>query len=287
MYHLRPSSKSRGPAAGSLALWLLLAFAACGPALGGSPRAPEAPVPAPPTADEAKASLIRAYPEQLDRFDGDLLVWRDGTRMPFDDGLGVKSPADRLERADIEEMFAQRYVAGPMTGVPAVEFDPGRARNAALFDKLYGRCDRGDVERQLVDVVWLPSKWGKTVKATRVNGVSKRLEEVSRDLDQLPASFDVYLFPPAGTYNCRRIAGTSRQSPHGYGIAIDLAAARANYWRWESPGDGGYRRYRNSIPMEIVAIFEKHGFIWGGKWYHFDTMHFEYRPELLGLSGRR
>ncbi|MEJ2663631.1 MAG: M15 family metallopeptidase, partial [Spirochaetia bacterium] len=27
--------------------------------------------------------------------------------------------------------------------------------------------------------------------------------------------------------------------------------------------------------------FEKYGFIWGGKWYHYDTMHFEYRPELL------
>ena len=32
--------------------------------------------------------------------------------------------------------------------------------------------------------------------------------------------------------------------------------------------------------MEIVRIFEKHGFIWGGRWYHYDTMHFEYRPEL-------
>ncbi|WP_265937085.1 M15 family metallopeptidase [Aliarcobacter butzleri] len=28
-------------------------------------------------------------------------------------------------------------------------------------------------------------------------------------------------------------------------------------------------------------MFEKYGFIWGGRWYHFDTMHFEYRPELL------
>ena len=38
----------------------------------------------------------------------------------------------------------------------------------------------------------------------------------------------------------------------------------------------------NHIPLEIVAIFERHGFIWGGKWSHYDTMHFEYRPELLG-----
>ena len=37
----------------------------------------------------------------------------------------------------------------------------------------------------------------------------------------------------------------------------------------------------NQIPIQIVRIFEKHGFIWGGFWYHFDTMHFEYRPELL------
>ncbi|MDP3291618.1 MAG: M15 family metallopeptidase, partial [Sulfuricurvum sp.] len=27
-----------------------------------------------------------------------------------------------------------------------------------------------------------------------------------------------------------------------------------------------------------------HGFIWGGRWYHYDTMHFEYRPELLASS---
>jgi hypothetical protein len=35
------------------------------------------------------------------------------------------------------------------------------------------------------------------------------------------------------------------------------------------------------MPREIVDAFERHGFIWGGRWYHYDTMHFEYRPELL------
>jgi D-alanyl-D-alanine carboxypeptidase len=42
--------------------------------------------------------------------------------------------------------------------------------------------------------------------------------------------------------------------------------------------------YRNEIPLEIVHIFEKHGFIWGGKWYHYDTMHFEYRPEIIATA---
>jgi hypothetical protein len=41
------------------------------------------------------------------------------------------------------------------------------------------------------------------------------------------------------------------------------------------------RKHYESDSQEIVDIFERHGFIWGGKWYHFDTMHFEYRPELL------
>ncbi len=73
-------------------------------------------------------------------------------------------------------------------------------------------------------------------------------------------------------------ASRSQRSMHGYGIAIDLASAQADYWRWS----GGERaRYRNRLPAEIVAAFERHGFIWGGRWRHFDTMHFEYRPELI------
>ena len=35
------------------------------------------------------------------------------------------------------------------------------------------------------------------------------------------------------------------------------------------------------IPVEIVEPVEAEGFSWGGKWYHYDTMHFEYRPELF------
>jgi peptidoglycan LD-endopeptidase CwlK len=38
---------------------------------------------------------------------------------------------------------------------------------------------------------------------------------------------------------------------------------------------------RNNHPQEIVALFEKQGLIWGGKWSHFDLMHGKYRPEML------
>ncbi len=68
---------------------------------------------------------------------------------------------------------------------------------------------------------------------------------------------------------------------HAYGAAIDINTAHVDYWRWTLNGSGELR-WQNKIPIQIVRIFEKHGFIWGGYWYHYDTMHFEYRPELLG-----
>ena len=38
---------------------------------------------------------------------------------------------------------------------------------------------------------------------------------------------------------------------------------------------------QKTFPSAIVSLFEDNGFIWGGKWEHFDLMHFEYRPELI------
>ena len=67
---------------------------------------------------------------------------------------------------------------------------------------------------------------------------------------------------------------------HAYAAAIDINAKYSNYWRWGS-GSKGEPIWRNQIPIQIVRIFERHGFIWGGYWYHYDTMHFEYRPELV------
>jgi hypothetical protein len=37
----------------------------------------------------------------------------------------------------------------------------------------------------------------------------------------------------------------------------------------------------------VVRYFEDEGFVWGGKWLMFDTIHFEYRPEILVLNGLR
>jgi hypothetical protein len=114
-------------------------------------------------------------------------------------------------------------------------------------------------------------------------GIDKKLESIIADLEALGPEYHPWLMPPGGSFNYRPVAGTSRLSPHSFGIAVDIAVPPSHYWLWEKTGAG---EYKNSIPWAIVEIFENHGFIWGGKWYHFDTMHFEYRPELI-LKARK
>lgn len=207
--------------------------------------------------------------------------------MVIDDGLREKNFEARLNNPDIEDQFYIPYPLGQLGAPPPVNSDPGRIRYAPLWDKMYGRCEEGEVERRMVEIDWLPRHSRQKLKVTSVNGVAEQLMAVSQALERLPREFLRFLQPSAGTYNCRRIAGTQRGSPHGYGIAIDINPQFADYWRWRQKGTSGTYSYRNRIPHQIVEIFEKHGFIWGGKWYHYDTMHFEYRPELIALARSR
>ncbi len=232
------------------------------------------------TPAEAGRRLQVAYPDQIAGVADGQITWRDGTSLAIDDGRGAKSFNDLLTSPDLQDIFTIEYPTG-IPSPPPVDADPGRARPEDFFDRMYGNCRKGEVAKNLVHVAWMPSRGKATIKVTRVNGVADKLRAVSAELEALPKSFDVYLTPVAGTYACRVIAGTERLSTHGHGIAIDIALKRAHYWRWSKPDAAGHYRWKNDIPVEIVRIFEKHGFIWGGRWYHYDTMHFEYRPELL------
>jgi hypothetical protein len=228
--------------------------------------------------------LLRAYPAALAGFDASDLIWRDGTHMPVRDGsLNHNHSMEELIRhGSILDQLRLVYPAGAAL-LPAPLQDPGRVRSRAFFDKMYGDCRAGEVVPKLVPVVWLPSSWGHTVSITSVNGIDRRLAAISRELDALPAEDRKYLYPPGGTYKCRTVADTGQTSMHGWGAAIDINPAYSSYWAWRRD-TAGAPAYVNRIPREIVAVFERHGFIWGGRWAHYDTMHFEYRPELLAYD---
>ncbi len=105
------------------------------------------------------------------------------------------------------------------------------------------------------------------VSITKISGVDRALEAVSRDLDELQSDLIKYVNPTAGTYQCRTVAGANYMSTHAYGAAIDLNAKYANYWRWSLKNESA-PVWKNQIPIDIVRVFEKHGFIWGGYWFH-------------------
>jgi hypothetical protein len=221
---------------------------------------------------------VHAYPQQLAGYDTTYLIWRDGTRMPLSDWQPDKSFEEMLRHGSILDQIRLPYPAGATAAALYLQGDPGRVRHRAFFDKMYGDCWRGEVAPQLVPVLWLPQSWGHTVRVTSVNGIAARLAEISAELDALPATVKRYVHPPAGTYNCRTVADTGEPSMHSWGAAIDINAAYSDYWLWPSG------KAANTIPAQIIDSFERHGFIWGGKWSHYDTMHFEYRPELVNGS---
>ena len=226
--------------------------------------------------------LVAAYPDFIAGYDAKYLIFKDGTHFQISDGSGAKSFEQLLAKPDIKDQFAIPYPLGTDLRKPEHDEDPGRIRNEPFFRKMYGDCRKGDATGHLKAVAWLPHRGGGTVMVTTVNGVHARLATVSHELEALPAEITKYLVPTSGTYNCRAIAGTDRLSMHAYAAAIDINAKFGDYWRW--PRNGKDSDWQSRIPPAIVEVFERNGFIWGGKWYHHDTFHFEYRPEIIAYA---
>jgi hypothetical protein len=126
-------------------------------------------------ADRLLAALVAAYPDFVSHYEGNDVVWKDGMRMAFDDGRGIKDFEAMLDAPDLEDMFYAPYPPGRSGTAPGINIDPGRVRYQPMFAKMYGDCTKGEVAPHLVDVTWLPSKGGQKLKATRINGVAARL----------------------------------------------------------------------------------------------------------------
>lgn len=224
------------------------------------------------TIPEFAKRVITAYPDFGIKYIENCLVFADGTKIVCDDGRN-KSFVEKLDDCDVEDMFSMTYDI--LSSKPEYLNDCGRGRSEILFKKMYGH-NEATVRMNLVPVDW----FGQKIPFTKVNGAADRLREVAVELAKEP-QFRKYLIN-ASSFYWRKVRGANRQSAHSYGIAIDINTSFSNYWLWANPkrSETDSIKYENRIPIEIVRIFEEHGFIWGGRWYHYDTMHFEYRPEF-------
>ncbi|HYE82064.1 MAG TPA: M15 family metallopeptidase [Clostridia bacterium] len=224
--------------------------------------------------------LMLAYPDHIknvERSNGRVyIVMKFGNKILYDDKR-TKSIEAKIADPDLQDMMEQAYPTGPVKKLSHIKHDPGRARIYSLLDEVYG-TSREEIENNLTNV----KAGDRTLRFNKNNRAAEALENVMKELDILVEKRqDIrdYVYPCGSTYNYRNIAGTDRLSLHSYGIAIDLVQDKRDYWRWASREEGQNRL--SSYPAELVELFERNSFIWGGKWGHFDMMHFEYRPEIL------
>jgi D-alanyl-D-alanine carboxypeptidase len=223
--------------------------------------------------------LKKYYPQIADIKDNNV-YFKDGSSMIFDDKKN-KTFQELLDNPDIEDQFRFTYLSTSFLKKPNRNFDPGRIRNEAFFRKIYGET-KAEVEAKLIEMIWCPTLVNQKIKVTSVNGIDKIVQKLSEELDQ-HAEYKDFVSNIAGTFTWRNIAGSSRLSMHSFGMTLDINLDNTNYWQWDCKckNENAILKYKNKIPTGLVKIFEKYGFIWGGKWYHYDTMHFEYRPELI------
>lgn len=158
-----------------------------------------------------------------------------------------------------------------------------------FFDAIYDASTRGRTEQHIKRM----SFFGNQVNVHE--RIMPALRQVEREV-QLLATQDTEVrtflnsIARVEGYNWREITDRSSRSFHSYGIAIDILpnnwGQKNIYWAWRRDKDPDNwmllpldRRWMP--PASVISTFEKHGFIWGGKWMVWDNMHFEYHPELL------
>jgi hypothetical protein len=237
------------------------------PALAPASASALAPAPAPPA---QLACLARLYVGAVEkRAQGWVLVLPDGRALVWDDGLS-KNLEKKLDEADLEDVFSIPYPRTPILPITDPGHDPGRIRSTTLLEATYG-SSREAVRKQLVPVKFR----GQTLLVhARAKAAFERVAARLTDPSLAP-----WFEGMGGTFNWRPIAGTDRPSAHSFGISLDLSPARSHYWRNDPKAP-----WKNTIPATIVEAFEAEGFVWGGRWFHYDTMHFEWRPELFSCS---
>lgn len=225
-------------------------------------------------------TLMIAYPnfvkDIVKENDKVYCIMASGKKILYDDKK-VKTHDEKLSNADLQDTLEQIYPLNMINNVMDKNFEPGRIRNYDLLNEIYG-SSKYTIEKNLT-----PLKYGYTnYLFNSKNNANISLENTLKEIMPLAQSRnDVasILYPASGTYNYRIISGTGRLSAHSYGIAIDLKSDPRDYWKWSTPEKGKTRLLE--YPKELVEAFENNNFVWGGKWGHFDILHFEYRPEII------
>ncbi len=161
-------------------------------------------------------------------------------------------------------------------------------RDNTFLDMLYGGNNRVSMDLNMSKVSALGLR---TIAHSMVVEKLKIVDKEVTDLASTNAHVRDFVssIQMLSGYAWRNISKSSIRSYHSYGVAFDLlpetTRGKQVYWDWSRVNNKHWYSIPYSKrwmpPDELIKIFESHGFVWGGKWQFFDTMHFEYRPEII------
>jgi hypothetical protein len=251
----------------------------------------------------------RGYPGRFsppEKYRGDWSILLDGERYLWSEGrLLPEALADEAKDWSPHPFYTYPEELPPVRRLDSYERDrlialaalrdrepPERCPD--FFDRLWGSPDEKSAWNRMKTIRFL----GREILVNR--SLLEEIAEIEAEVLELSSGdrgVRVWIdgIGETGSWLWREIAGTKSRSYHAYGAAIDLVPSRSGSkaWYWLSARDSGLPWYelpydkRSSVPASVVSAFERHGFVWGGKWRFWDMVHFEYRPEILILNGQR
>jgi hypothetical protein len=261
-------------------------------------------------AEQVMRALAMAYPRRITEVefkDGDWAVRLRGQWYYYAEGK-LLPEAWRSRSAEFSPQ--------PFYPYPALLPEwkrPTKSEAARLAEAAKRRQNGGAADRALFfyDAVWniknREEAWNQ-VKTIRFlgksilvhHGIMEELALVEQKINEAARSDPAVRkwlseLSSIAAWNWRNIADIKTRSNHAYGVAVDilpnqkLYRSLEKYWLWAAKTNKEWwnvpysRRYHP--PQAVIKAFEAYGFVWGGKWAFYDTMHFEYRPEILFLNG--
>ncbi|MCR4789627.1 MAG: M15 family metallopeptidase [Treponemataceae bacterium] len=223
--------------------------------------------------------------------------WQNGKMLPFEEIENQKNywpllysyPKEIIDPEKMSEKDRERLKK--FTSAESRKNGPGTPM--FFFDFIYDAETETNIEENITEIRFL-TRWPKVHKRLFKNfkSVEKEIEELSKEDPEIQAFIDN--MKTAEGFYWRIIKGTNRKSFHSLGTALDIMPrnmyGKEIFWGWAQSKDPENWMLiplsnRWIPPQAIIDIFEKNGFIWGGKWSIWDNMHFEYHPELIIYNG--